>query len=241
RADSALREDLLRHQQDFYSSPEVAGGYIVSSADPWLLHDFATLLSTHQIRYQVGDDETSVNDNSYAPGESLIIPLAQPQHRLITSIFERRTSFTDSLFYDISAWNMPMAFNLDYQELSSRAVSAISAKEDVLGKPVGGIEGGQASYAYVIPWNNYYSPAVLNRLQKSGLLVKMATAAFNGSNGKQYKRGTLMVPVNGQNMEPDEVSETIAGALKGMNRNPVDDEAGLHGALWQPVTWKVWC
>ena len=31
-------------------------------------------------------------------------------------MFEKRTTFQDSLFYDISAWTLPLAFNLDYDE-----------------------------------------------------------------------------------------------------------------------------
>ena len=34
-------------------------------------------------------------------------------------MFEKRTTFTDSLFYDISAWSFPLAFNLDYAELKN--------------------------------------------------------------------------------------------------------------------------
>ena len=31
-------------------------------------------------------------------------------------MFEKRTAFQDSLFYDISAWTFPFAFNVDYAE-----------------------------------------------------------------------------------------------------------------------------
>ena len=29
-------------------------------------------------------------------------------------MFETRTEFLDSLFYDVSSWTLPLAFNLDY-------------------------------------------------------------------------------------------------------------------------------
>ena len=41
-------------------------------------------------------------------------------------MFEKRTSFTDSLFYDISSWTLPLAFGLDYEEMKS--VSATGEK-----------------------------------------------------------------------------------------------------------------
>ena len=34
-------------------------------------------------------------------------------------MFDTQTSFKDSLFYDVSAWTFPLAFNLNYAELKS--------------------------------------------------------------------------------------------------------------------------
>lgn len=214
RAANGLREELLNHQQAFYSTAStIAGGYLVSSEDPWLVHDFAELLGRHQIQFRVVNEEVSINGNSYPPGQTLAISFDQPQHRLITSIFERRTSFTDSLFYDVSAWNLAMSFNMDYEQGAARTLSALSYGESSVEKPRGGIVGGEATYAYVIPWDTYYSPAVLNQLQQKGLFVKTATSPFNGANGKQYKRGTILVPVNGQKVTKQEVGEIVEIAL----------------------------
>jgi hypothetical protein len=34
-------------------------------------------------------------------------------------MFDQRTKFQDSLFYDVSAWTFPFAFNVSHDELSS--------------------------------------------------------------------------------------------------------------------------
>jgi hypothetical protein len=34
-------------------------------------------------------------------------------------MFQKRTNFQDSLFYDVSAWTLPLAFNLNYEENES--------------------------------------------------------------------------------------------------------------------------
>ena len=43
-----------------------------------------------------------------------MIPKNQKKYRLINAMFETRTKFNDSLFYDVSSWTLPLAFNLDY-------------------------------------------------------------------------------------------------------------------------------
>ena len=50
----------------------------------------------------------------YKKENAFIIPKKQKKSRLINAMFESRTKFKDSLFYDVSAWTLPLAFNLDY-------------------------------------------------------------------------------------------------------------------------------
>lgn len=45
--------------------------------------------------------------------------MSQKNSRLVKAMFEKRTTFNDSIFYDISAWTFPLAFNMDYEELRS--------------------------------------------------------------------------------------------------------------------------
>jgi hypothetical protein len=43
---------------------------------------------------------------------SYIIPVEQQNTKLINAIFDRQTTFKDSLFYDISALSFDLAFNV---------------------------------------------------------------------------------------------------------------------------------
>ena len=63
--------------------------------------------------YEVEQDFTH-NGKKYRSGYSYIVPKNQKKHRLINAMFETRTIFNDSLFYDVSSWTLPLAFNLDY-------------------------------------------------------------------------------------------------------------------------------
>ena len=54
------------------------------------------------------------NNKTYKKGYAYVVPKNQKKHRLINAMFETRTKFLDSLFYDVSSWTLPLAFNLDY-------------------------------------------------------------------------------------------------------------------------------
>ena len=45
------------------------------------------------------------------------MPLAQPQGRLVRAAMERTLEYTDSLFYDVSAWTFPLAYGADVAEV----------------------------------------------------------------------------------------------------------------------------
>ena len=45
------------------------------------------------------------------------VPINQKKSKLIKAMFDTQTKFEDSLFYDVSAWTFPLAFNLNYDFL----------------------------------------------------------------------------------------------------------------------------
>ena len=126
--------------------------------------------------------------------------LRQPQHRLIRGIFEKTLNYKDSIFYDITAWTMPLAFGLPYAELS-----ATGFNQNLLGEKVseqkmitGQVTGGKSEIAYLVEWSEFYSPAVLYELQNAGIITKVATNDFEMRKEgkiKKYNYGTILIPV----------------------------------------------
>ena len=51
--------------------------------------------------------------------------MSQPQSRFIKAIMEKVVSFKDSLFYDVSAWSLPLAAGVDYIELKQNPSAII--------------------------------------------------------------------------------------------------------------------
>ena len=139
----------------------------------------------------------------------------QKKEKLIQAMFEKRTSFTDSLFYDISAWTFPLAFNVDYAEGVS--TSNAGAKVDKLNMKTGSV-ASKSNYAYLMEWHEYYSPKALNTILESGLRAKVGMKQFR-MNGKDYDYGTILIPVQNQNKTADELHSFLQTIAKDAHIN----------------------
>ncbi|MDN5201854.1 M14 family metallopeptidase [Fulvivirgaceae bacterium BMA10] len=218
KATHNLRVQLLDHQRTFYSTAKKQ-----ASADPIKaivfgaekdrsrLYNLAEILKRHQIEIYELSQQLNVGNNRYEPNKSFIVPLDQKQYRLIKALFEKRTSFKDSLFYDVSAWTLPLAFNLNYTELNTKTYKPqyLGKKIENLVRQKGKLIGGTSDYAYVFEWFGYYTSRALNRLHEAGIRVKVATEPFQAANGQKFNYGTILVPVSTQDVSQEKVTEII--------------------------------
>lgn len=115
---------------------------------------------------------------------------------------KRGLLFEDSLFYDISGWTYPLAFNLEYNELNSRDYgrNQLGDKVTKVDFPQGAVIGGQSAYAYIFEWHGYYAPRAANRLLKKGVRIKVATSQFGQSDKVKFDYGSILVPVSNQSL-----------------------------------------
>lgn len=207
-----MREELLRHQRDFYltASKEAARqpvrAYVFGSAkDRARAFHLAELIRQHEIDLYRPRQAIKVGNTVLQPDDAYVVPTDQPQFRLIQAMFEKRTSFQDSLFYDISAWTLPLAFNLEYEALSGRGFSPglLGQKVTDLSFPTAEVIGGQSEYGYLFEWHEYYAPRVLSNLLAQGLQVRVATERLSGGEGKPFDYGSILVPVSLQTISTD--------------------------------------
>jgi len=221
-----LRKELPEHLRSFYQEAiKLAGqniikGYIFSEPDdPSRLNHFIDILIKHRIHvYHLNKDYTS-GGISFNTSSSFIIPLKQPQYRLIESFFRADKKFSDSIFYDISAWALPYAFNINYHTITSQ-----KTLEDIIGEELydipentGSLPGEMSNIGYLLPWKDYYAPKVLYQLQSAGLVTKVASEPFTftaGGDQIQLGYGTIFIPVSGQKLEAGEIFQLITKLTK---------------------------
>lgn len=204
-----MREDLLDYQHDFYSNARKESttsndGIIVGDpSDRTKIKELAQLLLHHKIEIKALKNDVKRNGNHYTQKNTFLIPDDQKNSRLIKAMFEKRTQFKDSLFYDISAWTLPLAFNLNYEE----NVPMTIAGETITTTSYFDIEEQTLdanSYAFLISWKDYNAPALLHKLLYNNLRVKVAMQPFTLEN-KSYDYGTLLISNQNQSLNPEDL------------------------------------
>jgi|TARA_R110002020_G_scaffold199778_3_gene401558 hypothetical protein len=209
-----MRTELLDYQRTFYADArnEATSGAIVfgDEKDAAKAFHLAEILKRHKIDVHEIKADFSKDGTNYKKGASYLIPKNQRQHRLVKAMFEKRTSFQDSLFYDVSAWTLPLAFNLDYNENATMAQAGVKINDLEMKTPTA---PNMSNYAYLMEWHEYYSPKALNMILKKELRAKVGMSPFSLEN-KQYDYGTVMIPVQNQKMQGTELNNFLAKVSK---------------------------
>ncbi len=225
-----MRSKILDYQRKFYSDvkneaarSKTKGFVFGDSKDAAKTWHLAEILNRHKIKFHELANDATIGGKAYKKGASYIVPMNQKNPRLVQAMFEKRTTFTDSLFYDISAWTFPLSFNVDYSELSSLANAGAEITDF---KPLMGAVSGQSNYAYLFEWHEYYTPKALNAILEKGLRAKTAKSPFS-LEGKQYDYGTIMIPVQNQTLDAKELYNFLNQIAKESHINITAVSTGL--------------
>ncbi|MCI4671353.1 MAG: zinc carboxypeptidase [Bacteroidia bacterium] len=211
----SMREDLLAYQRDFYkesikmSKKDANKGIVFGNQnDRSRTEAFVEIMSRHGIDVHPLAQDMTVNGKNYKKEYSFGVSLDQAQYRLIKIMFEQPVSFQDSLFYDVSAWTLPLAFNLQFDYVDSKLDSkfADGGAFNPLYEPKNDLK--ISNYGYAFSWGDYFSPFMVNWLQGVGLRAKVATDSFTAE-GRLFLPGSIIVPVQQQSKNPREVFELM--------------------------------
>ncbi|MBQ4805664.1 zinc carboxypeptidase [Aquimarina sp. MMG015] len=204
-AAKSMRTELLRYQNNFYNNARKeaqTGSYIFGNEkDAASTYHLAEILKRHKVQFYDLKNDITANGKKFKKGYSYVVPKNQKQSRLIKAMFEKRTKFQDSLFYDVSAWTFPLAFNLDYTEKTTTSDLGAEITKLDYKKPK---SINKSNYAYLMEWHEYYTPAVLYKILNSGLRAKVGMKPFSIEN-KNYDYGTIMIPIQNQRLNSQEI------------------------------------
>ncbi len=216
-----LREPLNEWKRQFFQSAideskqHPVKAYIFKSGkDQSKAMHFLNVLETHAIDIYSTKEAVKKNDVDY-PAASYIVPLEQRQHRLIRGIFDTTTVFQDSIFYDVSSWTIPLSMNIEYDLITNQAeLQRIKGEPFEIGNIVRRPQRVEkASYAYIIETHDYFAPALINTLLQNGLRVMFSKDTFelkyDGVNPKSFEPGTLIIPVQRQEISADAIQEAL--------------------------------
>lgn len=201
-----MRVKILKYQQDFYKQARREGAKAKAivfgdEKDAAKAYHLAEVLKRHNVTIHDVKSDFTTNGKKFKKGYSYVVPMNQKNQRLVKAMFDVRTKFQDSLFYDVSAWTFNHSFGVDYAENVS--LNKAGAEIKTLRHKEGGVNV-KSTIGYLMPWNEYYTPKALNAILQKGLRAKVSMKNFKNG-GVSYDYGTIFIPVQNQKLNANEM------------------------------------
>lgn len=258
----AQKEEIADYQRAFFSraleaarSDPIKGYVFTTNGDETRLARFVDLLLRHDIEVHSLAEDVEAGERTFRAETSFVVPMNQRQYRMARGIFDRLTEFEEDVFYDVSGWTLPLAYDLDYAPLKSQWIRNDGSgpwSADLLSGSVSridlvsGKQAPEAEYGYIMPWTDYRAPKALHRILAEDILVRVAREPFEvrTSEGVQnFEAGTVFVPMAGQTVDAKTIHDLIAKIAQedGIGFAAATSGAGdvatasLGGASFRPV------
>jgi hypothetical protein len=234
----ANKSAILAYQKQFYSDTQklikddkINAFVIQGSRDQSRFERVQEILSSHQIDFSMVSKNTQVESLELQANNALVVSLDQAQYRLIRSLFSERQRFTDNTFYDVSNWNLPLAFNLNYSPLSKSEMRKLSTVKSVERKIAQTTLDANA-YAFAFEWHDYKAPALLQHLLTNKVQVRVAGADFTAEVAvassivsRDFSKGAIVIPMALQ--QPTNLLDILSTQAKKLNVNLYNVASGL--------------
>lgn len=223
KATANMREELINFKRDFYTKQNKAAksskikGYLITDKDEVKMSNFHRILSAHKVDMYGLSQDTNQDGKRFPKENSYYVPMDQNQYLMVKTIFEKVRTFPDSLFYDVSAWTLPLAFDLTYAEVTG----SIKTGEKVTSmEPIGQLHKIDDAYAYILDWKSYNAPAALYQVMDAGLRSKVINKEFAVSTQKgniQFDRGDVVIPIQNQKLNKEEIESKLSAISQAYN------------------------
>ena len=201
---------LNREFQAFHAQQKGKyANYVLTGAQD-KLKGLKNILDQHHIEVTALAQNTNIKGIEYSqqktkntafPKGALVISGNGKKSRLIQSLFEPKTVFSDSLTYDITSWSLPYAHGLKAvatnQNLNTEAYVEKANK----------VQLDPKAYAYAAERNSLTDGKFLAGLMKAGLRVYYNSEPLTNG-GKRWERGSVFV-LRGENRQTENLAQTI--------------------------------
>lgn len=215
-----LRDELKDYRKTFFditrdeAQQNNTAGFIFTSHDTSRLADFIRILNTHEIDVYSLAQDLSADGKSFTAGEAMVVPIEQDSYRMIRSIFDRVTDFDEPNFSDVTAWTLPLAYNLDHTSISRNRWN-----RGLMGDPVTSIDRqkdapDRATYGYLFSWDDHLAPRALYRLLDQGVITRAARVPIEVETSRgeiSADRGSIFIPLRGQTISEDLLYDLVSG------------------------------
>ena len=162
------------------------------------------------VRYSGGlDAAASPARVTVEPGD-LVVSLDQPKGTLAAVLFEPTPAIPDSVTYDVTAWALPYVYGLEGLALRDDVSTGARPVASSMALP-------ERPYAYVARYESAPDAALLARLLRAGVGVRILTEPFT-SGGERYAAGSLVITRAGNAELADRFDDTVREAARETGR-----------------------
>ncbi len=205
KAANNMRVKILQYQQNFYKEAITTGEnkaiVFGDEKDAAKSYHLAEVLTKHQVKIHEIKSDFTKNGKIFKKDYGYIVPMNQKNQRLVRAMFDERTKFKDSLFYDVSAWTFNHSFGVDFAENISFSKAGKEITNLEMNK---GSIHSLSSVGYLMSWNEYYTPKALNKILTKGIRAKVSMKNFKNG-GNNYDYGTIFIPTQNQQLNQDDL------------------------------------
>jgi hypothetical protein len=194
----AMADDLRQYREDYQERKHVPRGL----PDGWIFDDggdpsraaaFVELIKGQGLSVFGITDTIRAGNREYLPGRAWVVPVLGAQAPLAQTLFANVSTFDDSTFYDVSTWALPHAFGVSASPLS-RVPSKLDTESHVNRSYA--VTGRTEPAGWVLPWDDFFAPAVLARLQAAGVRARVALTPFESRSSGQpvsFRPGAIVI------------------------------------------------
>ncbi|WMJ67717.1 M14 family zinc carboxypeptidase [Stenotrophomonas sp. 24(2023)] len=218
----AERSGLFDLQKDFFQSAlkqaaqQPLKSFVFGDAhDPALTRRLLELLLLHHIEVRALDRAVTVEGQHFAPGSAYVVPVQQPQFRLVHSIFADTPPIKGDVFYGSTSYAIAPAYGVAFAGSRSRIEGG--ARVMALPAAQGGVAGGAASFAYAFDWRDYNASRLLAALQGQRLATRSAQQPFTAGTAQgevDFAAGSIVIPVSGQPLQGEALQAAVDRAAR---------------------------
>lgn len=196
---------LIEEFQNFFKKAQdnPAGQYktfvIKAENNPDDIYNLLSTLDTNQITYGTAGSSRTFDGYDFSTGETgrvsiseddILVSTYQPQGNFVRVLFEPNPELSDSLTYDITAWEAHYRFGLDGYALETRLNPQMDiSASDYRSTEISGVE---EPYAYLMEWNSLDDARFLAEITEQGVKSHFSKVDFEIGD-KSYKKGSLII------------------------------------------------
>ncbi len=194
-------EEFEKFYSDAVENP--AGRYktyvVKGDNDPDKIYNLLTFLDHQRIDYSRVTSSQNTDGYNYNTGQTerlsvsegdVIISGYQPKSQLARVFFEPNPALSDSLTYDITAWEAHYRFGLNGFATESRIQTGEEITPDDFRQPE--VTGADEPYAYITEWSSMDDARFLAELVQKDVKSRVSTVPFS-IDGRDFERGTLVI------------------------------------------------